>query len=149
MKSPQQPPQESDQNLANSQAQGQPEAEFEQSLAAVEQSLQNLKDRYQQVKTDQQQQAELQERYDRLKQSLQPANTSELQPELRQIQSQIEALELNLESRLISESSLREIFWQVVRFGGLGLVIGWFLAFVVIQSPSPPPQTSPPPESPQ
>jgi predicted RNase H-like nuclease (RuvC/YqgF family) len=149
MKSPQQPPHESDKSVSNSQANGLAEAEFEQSLVEIERSLQNLKDRYQQVKTDQKLRVELQEQYDRLQQSLQPANASELQPELKQIQSQIEALELNLESRLISESSLREIFWQVVRFGGLGLLIGWFLAFVVIQSPSPPPQTSPPPESPQ
>jgi predicted RNase H-like nuclease (RuvC/YqgF family) len=134
-------PEESDQRRLSHNV-GEPEAEFEQSLAEVERSLQDLKTRYQQVQIDQQQQTELQERRDRLRQELSQTPTPELQTELKQIRNQLETLEVSLESRLISESSLREIFWQMVRFGGLGIVIGWFLAFAVIKSPQPAPQPS-------
>lgn len=141
MKSSQEHPEESDQRRSSHDA-GEPVAEFEQSLADAERSLQELKHRYQQVQTDQQHQVELQERRDRLRQEFSQTRTPELQTELKQIKDQLETLEVNLESRLISESSLREIFWQMVRFGGLGLVIGWFLAFAVIRSPQPAPQPS-------
>jgi hypothetical protein len=48
--------------------------------------------------------------------------------ELAQMQDRIEALKVTLESHLVSWRDLQEPFWQIVRFGGLGLVIGWFLA---------------------
>ena len=47
--------------------------------------------------------------------------------ELAQMQDRIEALKVTLESHLLSWRELQEPFWQIVRFGGLGLVIGWFL----------------------
>ncbi|GAC1482640.1 MAG: hypothetical protein NVS2B14_21410 [Chamaesiphon sp.] len=46
---------------------------------------------------------------------------------MKQIQDQIETLEVNLESQLFSWGSLKEPFWQAVRFGGLGVVVGWIL----------------------
>lgn len=102
--------------------------EFEQVLSEVEQSLQSLKERYEQVKRDRQQQARLQQRREQLKKQL--PNTShrqQLQTELRQIKEQLETIELNLESQLFSWGSLKEPFWQAVRFAGLGIVIGWIL----------------------
>jgi hypothetical protein len=51
----------------------------------------------------------------------------EIKAEFLQIQNQLQALEINLESRLFSWNSLREPFWQVIRFGGLGVIIGWLL----------------------
>jgi len=36
-------------------------------------------------------------------------------------------LETNLESQLFSWTSLKRPFWQIIRFGGLGVVIGWLL----------------------
>jgi hypothetical protein len=36
----------------------------------------------------------------------------------------LEEVDLMLESRLLN---LWEPFWQAVRFGGLGIAIGWFL----------------------
>jgi len=50
-----------------------------------------------------------------------------LKVELRQIKEQLEAIEINLESQLFSLGSLKEPFWQAVRFGGLGVVVGWIL----------------------
>lgn len=93
--------------------------DFERSLIEVEQSLQDLKDRYDQVSRDQQQQSELQQRL------------QQLQTELQHIQQQIETLEVNLESRLISWIRVQEPFWQMVRFGGLGLVLGWVLHWLL------------------
>jgi hypothetical protein len=47
--------------------------------------------------------------------------------ELAQMQDRIEALKVTLESHLLSWREIQEPFWQIVRFGGLGMVIGWFL----------------------
>jgi chromosome segregation ATPase len=102
--------------------------EFEQALAEVEQSLQSLKERYDQVKRDRSSQAELQHRREQIKRELRSgSNRGSLQTELKQIKEQLETIELNLESQLFSWGSLREPFWQAVRFGGLGVVIGWIL----------------------
>lgn len=102
--------------------------EFEQALAEVEQSLQSLKERYDQVQRDRSSQAELQHRREQIKRELQSgSNRGSLQTELKQIKEQLETIELNLESQLFSWGSLREPFWQAVRFGGLGVVIGWIL----------------------
>ncbi|MGB3295287.1 MAG: hypothetical protein WBB01_20080 [Phormidesmis sp.] len=47
--------------------------------------------------------------------------------ELAQMQDHIEALKLTLESHLLSWRERQEPFWQIVRFVGLGLVLGWIL----------------------
>ncbi len=47
--------------------------------------------------------------------------------DLAQMQDRIEALKVTLESHLLSWRQMQEPFWQVVRFVGLGIVIGWFL----------------------
>ena len=47
--------------------------------------------------------------------------------ELAQMQDRVEALKVTLESHLLSWREMREPFWQVVRYVGLGLVIGWFM----------------------
>jgi anion-transporting ArsA/GET3 family ATPase len=117
MHSPQQP----------SQSNGQPEDEFERSLADVERSLSALKQRYVQVQQEQQRQAELQQRLKQVKQQLHKNQSPQLQAELKRIKQQLEVIEVNLESQLFSWSSLKEPFWQVVRFGGLGVVVGWIL----------------------
>lgn len=56
------------------------------------------------------------------------ADLSELPAEeLAEMQNRIEALKVTLESHLLSWREVQEPFWQIVRFGGLGLVMGWFL----------------------
>ena len=47
--------------------------------------------------------------------------------ELRRLQKQIKTLEETLENQLLSWNNLKEPFWQVLRFVGLGFVLGWFL----------------------
>ena len=34
-------------------------------------------------------------------------------------------------SVIFTKSGLKDLFWQVVRFGGLGVIIGWLLKSVV------------------
>lgn len=105
----------------------QSEDELGRSLADVERSLIALKERYAQVRLDQQQQAELQQRLKQVKRELPRNHSPQLKAELKQIQEQLEAVELNLESQLFTWGSLKEPFWQAVRFGGLGIVVGWIL----------------------
>lgn len=86
--------------------------DFEQAFVEVEALLQNLKERYLQIQTAKQRRTEFQQRL------------HELQAELSQVKETLEALEVDLESRLFSWSSQREVFWQVIRFVGLGIVAG-------------------------
>jgi hypothetical protein len=152
MKSSQEPPQERDSNLLGQNSSSVPDANeqipgtmtFDQELAEVERSLHNLKERYVQVQQDQQTQAQLQERKAQINHQPQRIPSPEIKRELESIQNRLAELEVNLESRLFSWGSLKEPFWQIVRFGGLGIVLGWFLAFAVIQSPKRVPQPSSP-----
>ena len=102
--------------------------EFERSLADVEQALIVIKQRYTQVQQDIERQSELRQRLDQIKQE--SRQIPQLRVELRQIKEQLEAIEINLESQLFSWGSLREPFWQAVRFGGLGVVVGWILKYL-------------------
>jgi glutamyl/glutaminyl-tRNA synthetase len=104
------------------------ELDFESALQAIEQDLQTLKARYIQVQADQQRQQNLQQQLGQTEQALRRHRSSKvLQTELKQIRQQLEELEVALESQLFSWSGLREVFWQAVRFGGIGVVIGWVL----------------------
>jgi len=47
--------------------------------------------------------------------------------ELAQMQDRVEALKVTLESHLLSWKDMQEPFWQIFRFVGIGLVLGWFL----------------------
>lgn len=98
---------------------------FAEELEEVERSLQALKERYNQVQRDRQQQAQWQQRRQELQQN--KNKTPDIKSELQQIQQQLQALELNLESQLFSWRSLKKPFWQAIRFGGLGVIIGWIL----------------------
>lgn len=144
MNSPQEPPPQEPQKPSISTPLEASEQDFDQALATLEESLQALKERYSQVQQDQQRQATLQERHDRLEQELRSGRTPELTAELQQIQAQLDELEVNLESRLLSWASFREPFWQVIRFGGAGILLGWFLALASVNQPEPQPQPAPP-----
>jgi Sec-independent protein translocase protein TatA len=120
--------------------------DLEQTLQDVERSLQAFKARYAQVQADQQRQQELQQRLSQVQQEPQSPQT---QVEIQQIQEQLEALEVALESQLFSWGGLKEVFWQAIRFGGVGVAIGWLLAFAVLQPPKlPQPPLAPIPENP-
>lgn len=103
------------------------EEEFEQTLFQVENSLNVLKERYAQVQRDQQRQAELKNRLEEIEPTRRRDRTKRLQEELQQINTELETLEFNLESRLFTFSAFKEPFWQAVRFAGLGIILGWLL----------------------
>ncbi len=112
---------ENDRNENSSSNNG--DREIAKVLTEVGQSLEELKNRYLQVKQDWQRRAELVKYKQELQQK--KANNLEREPiktELRDLEQQISELEINLESVL-----LPDLFWQAVRFGGLGIAIGWVL----------------------
>jgi hypothetical protein len=51
--------------------------------------------------------------------------------ELSALQQAVDDFELSLASRRLSWQQLGEPFWQAVRYGGLGLVGGWVLHWLV------------------
>ena len=106
---------------------GDSEVELEQALQEVERSLADVKERYEQVKRDRDRQIELGHRREDIRQQQRRNPLPEFKAELRQIQQELETIELNLESSLFSWGSLKEPFWQAVRFGGVGIIIGWML----------------------
>jgi hypothetical protein len=99
-------------------------------LQLIETALMEVRSRYEQVCEDTERQAELQERRSALK-------PQGLQSELKQLEQELDVLEHRLESRIFAWNGLRRYFWQTVRFVGLGVAIGWGLAFVVQQQPLP------------
>ncbi|VXD22975.1 conserved hypothetical protein [Planktothrix serta PCC 8927] len=101
--------------------------DIEQELAEVEQSLIDLKARLAQIQRDEQRQIELKNRIDEVIPQIRQTKSQQLKDELNQLKTQLETLEFNLESRLVTWGSFKEPFWQAVRFGGLGIVIGWVL----------------------
>ena len=98
-----------------------------QSLREAEETLLRLKARHAQIQLDQQRQQELQHRLEDTRQGLRRDRTPALKAELKEIQQQLDEIEVALESQLFSWGGLKEIFWQAVRFGGLGVLIGWML----------------------
>ena len=49
--------------------------------------------------------------------------------EIAQLEERVESLKITLESQLLSWREASEPFWQIVRYVGLGLAIGWALGF--------------------
>lgn len=59
-----------------------------------------------------------------------PAPTTvdpELVATLEDLQRELDTLEAEFEAQFISWDGIGTLFWQVVRFGGLGVVLGWWL----------------------
>ncbi|MCY7320262.1 MAG: hypothetical protein LH660_00255 [Phormidesmis sp. CAN_BIN36] len=140
-----QPPQDPD-RLATSQDSDDSDLTFEQVLERVERSLQELKERHAQIEHDQQIQKDLEARSQAIRSQLRQGKSSSLKLELQKLEKQLEELEFNLESRLFSWAGFKEVFWQAVRFGGLGVVVGWSLAFYTLKNPVPT-NTSPAPQT--
>jgi hypothetical protein len=101
--------------------------EFEQALADVELKRVSLLERYAQIQRDRDRLVELENRREDIWEQTRQNPLPELKEELGQIKRELETIEINLESSLFSWGSLREPFWQAVRFGGLGVVLGWLL----------------------
>jgi hypothetical protein len=93
----------------------------------VERQWESLVERYAQIKRDRDRQAELENRREDIWEQTRENPLPELKEELARIKRELETIEVNLESSLFSWGSLKEPFWQAVRFGGLGIVLGWLL----------------------
>ncbi|WP_035798215.1 hypothetical protein [Crocosphaera chwakensis] len=109
-----------------------PDEEFETALMEVEQSLLKLKERYKQVQQAQKQKLDLEERLN----TVSPQDTAEIE----KINEELQQLTITLESNLLTEEDVKtllwegirqgllgEVFWQIIRFGGLGIILGWLL----------------------
>jgi chromosome segregation ATPase len=107
------------------------ESDFDQMLQTLDGNVAKLKERYNQVQTDQARQTELQTRKSQI------AHQPELAAELEKIETELHELEVRLESQLFSWDSWKDYFWQTVRFLGLGMAIGWGMAFYVMKHPTP------------
>lgn len=101
--------------------------EITQSLNDLEESLQTLKRRYADVLSAKTQRSELRAQYNRTQSELSRHRTAQLKSEMKDLQQKLNDVEVTLESQLFSWSSLKEPFWMAVRFGGLGILIGWLL----------------------
>ena len=101
--------------------------ELARALAEIERNLAAVKERYSQVQYYQKRKVELQHRLEEVRPEVRRQKTHKLREELQQIQTELETIELNLESSLFGWTSIKEPFWQALRFGGLGIVIGWLL----------------------
>lgn len=92
--------------------------EFDHQLQELEGAIATLRQRFEQVRSARLQQSEMRHRLE--------------QPDLptadrKALEQQLEDLEVTLENSVLSWRSLQEPFWQAIRFGGLGIVIGWIL----------------------
>lgn len=92
--------------------------QFQTELTALEGAVQKLRQHFDHICQNQQQQQALHQRL---------AHPHLPVEELQAIHQQLETLEVELASATLPWQRLAEPFWQAVRFGGLGLVLGWLL----------------------
>lgn len=97
-------------------------------IANVEASLEKVKQRHQQIIEDQSRKSELENRQQEIKELKKENNHPDsLKSELHYIEEELTQIEMRLESELFQWSSLIEPFWLMVRFGGIGVILGWIL----------------------
>ena len=120
---------------------GDSEGDFALALAALTQSLQALQTRYDEIQSHRARQLQLEEHRSDLEARWQAEQHPELEQELHKLNLKLEELQLELESELLSNEQLQhifwdglrqgllgDVFWQIIRFGGLGLILGWALS---------------------
>jgi hypothetical protein len=100
-------------------------------LQSIETELAALKVRYLQVQADEAQRATLKAQQAELQEGT--GRSDEIKTELEELTAQLDEVEMRLESRLLSWLGIRQYFWQIVRFGGLGLLLGWGLAYLAYE----------------
>ncbi len=88
----------------------------------LEREIADLKHRHADIQLAERERVVLQRNRNELK--LKSQNRPEIRQELDDIKSRLKELDNLLESRLFKEL---DFFWLIVRFGGLGVAIGWFL----------------------
>lgn len=98
--------------------------QFDADLSQLETSVQVLRQRFEQIRQWQAEQHDLEQRLQLP--GLSPA-------EITQLQQRLDDLEMQLESSVFDWRSLREPFWQAVRFGGIGIILGWILRSLALR----------------
>jgi FtsZ-binding cell division protein ZapB len=96
------------------------------SLPALMQQLEGLENRLTRLKTGlgHLQQLQLEAEADR-------GERQSLGVEVNRLQQAVDDFELELATQTLGWQHVQETFWQAVRFGGLGVVLGWGLAWLV------------------
>ena len=128
-------------------------SDIEVQLQETKGLLEEIEQRFQQVRRDSLKQNELQTQKEQIREQIQDISSDradrnknqkirrkpnsrnerssphkeELLKQLDAVTEQLEQIEADLESRLLSWSSFREPFWQIVRFVGIGIIIGVIL----------------------
>jgi exonuclease VII small subunit len=97
--------------------------DFDLEIAELETAISTLKHRQADVELALRERVVLERQRNELKSR--GVKYPEAKQELQMIRSRLEELDLILESRLLN---MWEPFWQAVRFGGLGIAIGWFIS---------------------
>jgi len=100
---------------------------IDDAIAQIEASLEKIKQRHQQIILDRARKEELESKKEEIKELLTENTQDSLKSELHFLEEELQQIEIRLESELFKWSSLNEPFWQIVRYMGLGIVIGWFL----------------------
>jgi hypothetical protein len=98
--------------------------ELDTKLSELAQSYEEVRNRITQVKAAQLNREELLAKLQELE------GQSELggyKTQLRDLQQQLDQVELELESKLFNFTQLQRPFWWIVRFGGGGILLGWWL----------------------
>ncbi len=93
--------------------------EVESSLAEAEEMLSEIRDRYRQVRDAQTQRQELEQQL------------ATLQGDLDSVKSKLAQTWETLESQLITWKDREELFWQFLRFAGLGFAIALLLNWAI------------------
>ncbi|NJN32099.1 MAG: DUF2203 domain-containing protein [Synechococcales cyanobacterium RM1_1_8] len=99
-------------------------AELDPAMEKLRQHFDAFDRRYAQVRGSDRRRTELLTQQETLHQR--PPSLA-LKQELDALTQELAELELALESELFSLEGLKDVFWQAVRFGGLGILLGWLL----------------------
>jgi chromosome segregation ATPase len=126
-------PNPSDLPPTNNQDPNSQDLEVDQAIAETEALLTEVKDRYAQIRTAKADLAPLKQQQRQLKKQLSNNQQREwhdrqaIKEERAQVENRLLEIAIELESNLISWQSFREPFWQILRFGGIGIIVGWYL----------------------
>lgn len=101
---------------------GNEETDLDLELDRLAQEIADLKQRHLDVQLAERERVVLERTRNELKSKGQ--NRPEIKQQLKQIKQRTSELDLVLESRLFNEI---EFFWQIVRYVGVGIVLGWCL----------------------
>lgn len=102
--------------------------EIESQIEETETLLAEVKQKFEAAKITDNDRQNLQIRKQELERKLQTRlnlqQRQELKAQLQTIQTQLEDIDTAIAAQLITWSSFKEPFWQIVRFGGLGFLLG-------------------------